>query len=142
MILDSGIVLSDLSDNFPMNACIKSSLIDSCDERFVSFKKQHNNVHCDNNFREKINNVDWSLDEVTPSVNELYESITDKIYTAYNCSYLLVEIRRMKVDLLKPFIDSDVRNLIKEKLRIQRLYCRYPYTYGNQYKRLKNKVKQ
>ena len=122
MILDSGNVLSDLSNHFPILACIKGNLIDSCDERFVSFKNRLNNEYCDNNFREVIKNADWSLDEIGPSVNELYESSTDKIYTANDCAYPLVEIRRQKVDLLKSYIDSDLRNLIKENHRIQSLY--------------------
>ena len=63
MILDSGIVLSNLSENFPIFAYIKRSLIEFCNERFVSFKKRLKNEHCDNHIREVIKNVDWYIDE-------------------------------------------------------------------------------
>ena len=122
MILDSDIVLSALSENFPIFACIKRSLIDSCNERFAFFKKRLNNDHCDNHFRELTKSIDWSIDEDSPLVDDRYEGFNYNTFTSYDCAYPLVEMRRKKLVLLEPYIDSDLqKNLLKEKYRTQSL---------------------
>ena len=140
-VVDSGIILYDLSDHFPIFTCVKRSYADSnVDDRYVVFKRRINNDTCDSVFRERLSTVDWSILQFSPSVDEMYETFSNIISEAYDYAYPLTEVRRKKVDLIKPYINADVKNLIKEKHRVQRLFRLYPYTYSGQYKRIRNKV--
>ena len=53
---------------------------------------------------------------------------------------LFIALILRQFNLLKPYINADLRSLIEEKHSIERRYYRFPYTYCTQYKRLKNKV--
>ena len=44
------------------------------------------------------------------------------------------------MDVKKPYISSEIKQLIKEKHKMQRLCNRFPLTYGERYKSLRNRV--
>ena len=44
------------------------------------------------------------------------------------------------MDILKPYLTREIKALIKEKHRLQRLFNRRPLTYGNEFRRLRNQV--
>ena len=104
------------------------------------FKRRNNNDTCDSVFRERLSTVDWSMLQFSPSVDEMYETFSNIISEAYDHAYLITEVRRKKVDLFKPYINAYVKNLTKEKHRVQHLFRLYAYTYGGKYKRIRNKV--
>ena len=70
----------------------------------------------------------------------MYESFSNIISETYDCAYPITEVRRKNVDLIEPYINTDVKILIEEKHRVQGFFRLYPYTYGGQYKRNRNKV--
>ena len=66
------------------------------------------------------------------TVDDMYNNFSVKLCNAYNDGYPCIEKRRRKIEFLKPYINADLRSLIREKRRIQRLYRRLPYTYCTQ----------
>ena len=140
-IFNSGIVSYDLSDHFPVFAVIEQNIaVPHNESQYVTMSKRLNNEVCDAKFRDILNNTDFSDVNDAATVDDMYNKFSVKLCNAYNDAYPCIEIRRRKIDLLKPYINADLRSLIREKHRIHRLYRRFPYTYGTQYKRLKNKV--
>ena len=55
----------------------------------------------------------------------MYNNFSVKLSNAYKDDYPCIEFRRRKNYLLKPYINADLRSLVKEEHRIQRLYCRF-----------------
>ena len=52
-----------------------------------------------------------------------------------------VRVRQVrKLDQIKPYITDEIKVLIKEMRRLQRLYAKYPITYCVSFKRCRNKV--
>ena len=140
-VFNSGIVSYDLSDHFPVFAVIEQNIaVPHNESQYVTMNKRLNNEVCDAKFRDLLSNTDFSDVNDAATVDDMYNKFSVKLCNAYNDAYPCIEIRRRKIDLLKPYINADLRSLIREKHRIQRLYRRFPYTYGTQYKRLKNKV--
>ena len=140
-IFNSGIVSYDLSDHFPVFAVIEQNIaVPHNESQYVTMSKRLNNEVCDAKFRDILNSTDFSDVNDAATVDDMYNKFSVKLCNAYNDAYPCIEIRRRKIDLLKPYINADLRSLIREKHRIHRLYRRFPYTYGTQYKRLKNKV--
>ena len=47
-------------------------------------------------------------------------------------------VKIKKLDIYKPYINNNIKLLIKEKHRLQRLFNKKPLTYGNQYRAARN----
>ena len=74
------------------------------------------------------------------SVNEVYATFIDQFKKLYDESCPVKAVRVKKLDILKPYITREIKALIKEKHRLQRLFNRRPLTYGNEFRRLRNQV--
>ena len=72
------------------------------------------------------------------SVDELYNKFSYKICNLYDRS-CPIEIRRIKIlDRDRPYIDHSIKLLIKEKHRLQKLYNKWPTSYGSQYRAMRS----
>ena len=88
----------------------------------------------------ELRNFDWNniknYDCVEGAFNEFSASL--KRIFDQSCPFKIMKIK--KLDLSKPYITRNIKELIKEKHKMQRLYNKFPITYGKQYKHLRNRV--
>ena len=88
----------------------------------------------------ELRNFDWNniknYDCVEGAFNE-FSAILKRIFYQ-SCPFKIMKIK--KLDLSKPYITRNIKELIKEKHKMQRLYNKFPITYGKQYKHLRNRV--
>ena len=93
-IINSEIVLQDLSVLFPIFASISINLTQSEDSgNFIVLKKRQRGESCDLNFREELSSFDWSLFQSAQNDNEINDSFNNVNDNLYNDTYLLVEVR-------------------------------------------------
>ena len=133
----SGIIYTTISDHFPI---FSSFSLSSCgiDPIFISvFKRKFTNESiC--NFKEQLGNYDWKSEIIGNDVNEEYDSYIRKFYTHYEENFPLREIKVKKNHMGKPFITTGITKSIKHRNRLQKLYAKWPITYGNIFKKYRN----
>ena len=56
----------------------------------------------------------------------------------YNITFPIIEHKIKNKYLNKPYITSSIRNSIKERNRLQKLYAKWPLTYEKQFKKYRN----
>ena len=135
----SGVILSELSDHYPVFSRVKTGGY-SKNEKYVDFKFRLNNSDCHGKFRDSIMPIlEWNLDE-TSNVQTLYDDFTNFISNAYNSAYPMIEVKKKKLDVSKPYITNELKCLIREKHKLKKLFHRFPYTYGTRYRAIRNKV--
>ena len=66
-----------------------------------------------------------------------FSAILKRIFDQ-SCPFKIMKIK--KLDLCKPYITRNIKELIKEKHKMQRLYNKFPMTYDKQYKQLRDRV--
>ena len=73
------------------------------------------------------------------NVADIFSSFNDIVVKAYDVAFPVVERRRKIKDLEKSYIDYEIKQLIRDKHTLQKKYYRYPITYNNECKTIKNK---
>ena len=69
----------------------------------------------------------------------MYNSFSNRIELLFNnCPVTTIRIK--KLDHEKPYISHDIKLLIKEKHRLQRLFVKKLITYGREYRAIRNTV--
>ena len=74
------------------------------------------------------------------TVTEMYNSFSNRIELLFNSNCPVTTVRIKKLDHEKPYISHDIKLLIKEKHRLQRLFVKKPITYGREYRDIRNTV--
>ena len=70
----------------------------------------------------------------------MFDSFNTTLVSTYNDSFPYVTRKTKPLDTLKHYINAGVRELIKEKHRLEKKFKRHPITYGDQYRILRNRV--
>ena len=73
-------------------------------------------------------------------VDQCYNAFIDKISLLFEQACPIKNIEVKSPDLAKPYITAEIKNQIKEKHKLQRLYNKYPLTYGQQFCKVRNKL--
>ena len=87
---------------------------------------------------ECIEGHNWEIIKSIDSVEEAYNTFIGKLKELYDHNCPLITVNVKKLDISKPYINSNIKLLIKEKHRLQRLFNMKPLTYGNQYRAARN----
>ena len=97
------------------------------------------NEHNINCLNESICGYDWGTIKQVTSAEDSY-MFSDKLNNLLNinCPYRKLKIK--KLDVNKPYITSDIKTIIKEKHKLQKLYNRKPITYGDRYRKMRNSL--
>ena len=138
----SGLFLYQLSDHFPVFAYMncKRVHLSNKSERYVTFKTRLKNQLCNETFTQGISSTNWEQLLTHSSVDDVYASFSNKLINLYNHAYPIVEKKRKILDIEKPFVDSELKQLIREKHRLYKNYQKYPITYGDDFRTVRNKV--
>ena len=82
----------------------------------------------------------WEFLSESNTVTEMYNSFSNRIELLFNSNCPVTTVRIKKLDHEKPYISHDIKLLIKEKHRLQRLFVKKPITYGREYRDIRNTV--
>ena len=138
-MLSSGIIRSALSDHFPIIVCSRC-YFGNPDNNYVRYKVRRNNAECRENFRQLITSYRRLDYDSNHHVQNLYDNFSAKISNAYNHVFPVIEVKKKLLDISKPYINSELKKLVREKHKLKKLFDKYPYTYGTSYKEIRNKV--
>ena len=83
--------------------------------------------------------LEWNLDE-TSNVQTLYDYFRNLVFNAYISAYPMIEVRKKKLVVSKPYNNIELQCLISEKHKLKKLFHRFPYTYGTRYRAIRHKV--
>ena len=140
-ITKCGIILSSITDHFPI--CITTKYYqanNSVDHAYKKYSIRLRNELSDGIFRNILSRADWNDLLTKNNVADIFSSFNDIVVKAYDAAFPVVERRRKIKDLEKPYIDHEIKQLIRDKHKLQKKYYRYPITYNNEYKTIKNKL--
>ena len=141
-IIESGIVLSDITDHFPIFADFIFSTDLRVAQNHIQIRRRLCTKEAQVKLKTELRLVDWSLLEGIYDVNTLYDGFIDIVTRLYN-RYCPVTIHKIKkIDLEKPYITNEIKNEIIEKRRLQKLCYTRPITYRDLFKMQRNKVNQ
>ena len=137
---NSGVILSNISDHFSLFNIIEVKSDSSEDSDYVEIKKRQMNEHNINCLNESICGYDWETIKQVTSAEDAYNMFSDMLtdFLNINCPYRKFKIK--KLDVNKPYITSDIKTMIKEKHKLQKLYNRKPITYGDRYRKMRNSL--
>ena len=65
---------------------------------------------------------------------------SDKLANLLNINCPCRKFKMKKLDVNKPYIMTDIKTMIKEKHKLQKLYNRKPIIYGDRYKEMHNNL--
>ena len=136
----SGIIRSTISDHFPVFLSYsKSSIIDNSTDRVTYTRRLINDV-TKQRLTQNLSLIDWSSVADIDCLDEMYNRFIEVIVSNFNTCIPLVVKRKKKIDVQKPYITPELKILIKEKHRLQRLYVKWPITYEKRFKDIRNRV--
>ena len=137
----NGIIFSHITDHFPIFSLfdIKSSNSDSNSDKEYYFR----NFSDENltNFKLSLEQVSWDLVFAASNADVAYENFILIFKNIFEKNFPLVR-RTVKNNnhVNKPYVDSHLKELIREKNKIQKKFSKKPLTFGTQYKEIRNKV--
>ena len=129
--------MSSTSDHFPCLFSIPLNNVDN-DDVYVKVKYRNKCSINNENFKWDLHNCDWTGIMSTKDIELLCNRFDEKIQKIYNDNYPIKINRIKRLDVIKPYIGNELNVLIKEKHRMQRLYYKWPITYGEEFKRIRN----
>ena len=91
-------------------------------DNYVEVTKRIMNEQNVNSLYSDIRLFDWNVVKCVASAEEAYNMFSDKIIEFLDANCPSKKIRVKKLNISKPYITSDIKRLIKEKHKLQRLY--------------------
>ena len=137
-ITQSGIVTNSISDHFPV--FLNQQLENSAENRKSIYRIRLKNRECHVKFRNLLSSANWNSVYSTSDVEIMYEAFSDELFTMYNESFPVIQREAKPIDMCKPYIDNNLRELIRQKHKLEKKFRRQPITYKNEYHKLRNKV--
>ena len=123
-IISSGIILSDISDHFPIYAT-NSITIKSIKNENITYRKVDDNAI--NNFKQKLTNENWNEIYEIDDPNLSYNYFENKFKLLYDqCFPLKNKIIKLYNDNSKPWITAGIKISIKQKSKLYKKYLRNP----------------
>ena len=141
--IETGIIISDLSDHLPIFIEIKlNSCQTTLDTNKVVSKRKLDEVAI-SNFKHSLQNIDWSeiVNNDVTDVNHAYDAFLEKFLCKYNssCPVRSITIREKKTN--KPWMTTGLRRACHKK---NSLYKKYLFLKNDdseqEYKRYKNNL--
>ena len=118
LCVESGVAICDVTDHYPVFSVFKSSNNFEKDPYF-SYHVRLKSEECRVKFRETFGNI-YHNDFENVDLQSSYERFAAALTLAYNVAYPMVEKRKKKLDLTKPYIDRELKILIKKKHALQK----------------------
>ena len=92
------------------------------------------------NFGNKLSREDWNDVISCRDVEVTYDDFVTKIKNLFDACFPIIQRRRKRLDINKPYINTELKSLIKQKHKLQKLYFKWPISYEGEYKHVRNLV--
>ena len=80
--------------------------------------------------------LEFGTYQISENVEQTYEIFANVISNAYNQSYYIIKTKNKFIDVTKPYIK--IKDQIKRKHILQKKYRKYPITYSQGYRKVRN----
>ena len=123
-LYESGVIISDISDHFPVFTIIPSNTKNKQAKHAFSRSFSHANVE---KFREKLANTDWAMVTSKNDVNECYTIFWEKFSNHYNDCFQLKKSKFNKnIHRINSYMTQELLNSRKEKLALHKKALQAP----------------
>ena len=136
MLINSGIIKCTISDHFSVFIEIIGGSSSEPKAIGIYHTKQVLTDERKQNFTNNLTELDLDLVLDCTDANAAYDMFIQNITHVFNIHFSIIQKRKKK----RPYITNEIKTLIKEKHRLQRLYFKWPITYEKQYKNHRNLV--
>ena len=128
----SGVVLTDVSDHYLTFALFdEGQAIDNNRDSHViqsGWQKLFS----------LLSSTDWNLVKNKINMNEKYDCLHGILYSNFDKNFPVTVKKVKKINILKPCITNDLKDLIVERRNLLKLYKKWPITHGSRYKSFNN----
>ena len=114
MLIYSGIIKCTISDHSPVFIEIIGSSSSEPKAVEIYHTKRVLTDERKQSFTNDLTEVDWGL--------VAYDMCIQNIIFVFNIHFPIIQKRKKKLDIERPYIANEIKTLIKEKHRLQRLY--------------------
>ena len=140
-LISSGIIYSPISDHFPIISSFKINHPKKEKNTSRNVRRKFNDENIAQ-FIEQLKDTSWDLVFCSRDPNVILQNF----YTIFNGlfdQYFPLEVVKHNNDIeSKPYITYEIKQLIKEKHKLQKKFAKYPLSYGDQYRQIRNRVTQ
>ena len=136
-----GIIYSRISDHFPVVSSFDLTCSKNTNSKITKLIRKFNDTNTEK-FTESLRNTSWDLVLSSINPNVILENFYSIFNALFNKHFPLEPVKHTKSNDNKPYITNEIKSLIKEKHKLQRKYAKYPVTYGEQFRQLRNRVTQ
>ena len=85
--------------------------------------------------------LNFEIYQSSENVEEAYEIFANDISNAYDQSYTIIKMKKKLLDVTKPYINLEIKEQIERKHTLQKKYRKYPVTYGQEQRKVRNDLK-
>ena len=134
----AGIVMTNISDHYAVFSVFRRNSSQS--GAYVEFNRRI--AHRENLERLKNSFADNDFTPVLGNENAeaSYNLFVDNVRLIYDAICPAKKVRIKRLDILKPYITSEIKELLRSKHKLQKMYNKRPITYGDEYRKLRNEV--
>ena len=141
-LANAGIVTSTISDHFAVYADIglPCSREKSREKKYITIERRKDTPEKRAALSAAIARCDWNDIAQDPCIQSAYTKFAGVLVGLYERFFPFESIRVRQKDVEKPYITSELKCLIKNKRKLQKLYNKWPLTYESEYKRMRNSL--
>ena len=133
----SGILYMNISDHFPIYSSFSINNTNTTDKLCIT--KRTYNENQINAFKEDLKQYDWDLG--ISNVNDIdvfYDLYMNKFKILYNSHFPIKSFLVKQKHIGKPYITPGIIKSIKHRNKLQKLYAKWPLSYGSIFKKYRN----
>ena len=136
-----GILLTDITDHFPIFHIIKDSTSATINSNELSIVKRLFTANNKQIFQEAISKVDWGSINMIPNAQEAFTAFHEKLYDIFDKCFPRKKIV-FKYNNHKPWLTDELKSAIKYKNKLYHISMKYKTSYNERmYAIHRNKVK-
>ena len=135
--LTSGVIYSSISDHFPIFGSF--SVANNNSSNTITFSSRKITDEAMQAFKEELRIIDWN-DTINYNADKMYDKFISQFSELYNKYFPLSVVKIKEKHIGKPYITAEIKELIKQRNKLQKLYARWPLTYEKTFKSFRNHV--
>ena len=139
-VSNTGIIMSNISDHFPVFSIVSSPGSDLARNHCKIIKYRSDSEDNRIAFSSDVLSHDWTFVEEFDSADSAYNAFSDRITSLYDKNFPVRTRKVKRIDELKPYITKEIKLLIKKKHKLQKSYNKWPISYAKEYKAMRNKL--
>lgn len=134
--IKSGIIFDSTSDHFPVFS--QFSLSSGVTSDHSTFTSRNFTTEAIEAFKAELSNFVYVLS--TFSVNYIFENYIENFRTLYDKHFPVKTVKIKGSHLNKPYITTAIKQSIKQRNKLQKLYAKWPLTYEASFKQYRNQL--